>query len=697
MQERFNRYCLTKEIASKPYGSVYLAHRINHVSQKVALKIFKATSFTSEQQGQNFLQKVERIRQLKHSSIVQILDLGVEQGHPYVVREYLTSSSLRHRLDGLSPQRLDLQEVLSIIFQIGQALSYAHEHNILHGNLKPENIFFKDDGEVLLTDFGLTSFTDMTKLDDKSHRQTTSYLAPEQLVGSITEKSDQYALACLAYELITGCAPFSAQSFSLVVSPLSLDGGPTKASERQESDHGDQTGLVQAESACENNQCPDYGKVGGSNIRKFGKTRKGVQRWQCKTCQMTWSASSMSAKQQRDLIPLTDLVPNLPEPIEEVMLKAMAKDPSERYADISIFLRTLQVALLLPTPAFTDSMIASPVTPLATSIMMPFEKTQSEAPLTAPLLERWKYMQNDYHASKILAISNSDTYHPNKPTAIPNSDTYHPSKPTAIPNSDTYHPNRPTPIPNSGTYHPNKPVTKPKIDAYRANKDLIETLPEGRPPQPSQPLAPTLWLAFALSGIALLLGTVVLYALVPSHSPGSSKHVNSSPTVQPPVQVSKVTTVKPPVQITTVTTATPTTVSTQPKILPSLSNNCTGPGWSRPSNNANNDYPDNAYYVVTLNGDASCYKANWVIPTGPTVGQTCDFVTLFTRGTNAQVIYTFITNTGTKIPFNVNITSPVWMTFSSLADITSIQLVAQGNHQSGTTMSAGPFTTTNCH
>ena len=67
-----------------------------------------------------------------------------------MVRKYFASGSLRHRLDGLSPQRLDLQEALSIIFQIGQALFYAHERYIIHGNLKPENIFFNDDGEVLL-------------------------------------------------------------------------------------------------------------------------------------------------------------------------------------------------------------------------------------------------------------------------------------------------------------------------------------------------------------------------------------------------------------------------------------------------------------------------------------------------------------------------------------------------------------------
>src|SRR5437762_2621378 len=134
MQERFHQYCLTKEIASTPSGSVYLAHHVNQISQKVVLKVFEAAYFTSEQQSQNFLQQVERIRQLKHSSIVPILDLGVEQGKPYAVREYLASNSLRHRLDDTSAQRLILHEALMIIFQVGQALSYAHQHGILHGN-----------------------------------------------------------------------------------------------------------------------------------------------------------------------------------------------------------------------------------------------------------------------------------------------------------------------------------------------------------------------------------------------------------------------------------------------------------------------------------------------------------------------------------------------------------------------------------
>lgn len=227
----------------------------------------------------------------------------------------------------------------------------------------------------------------------------------------------------------------------------------------------------------------------------------------------------MEAKHHTGLIPLSDLVPNLPEPIEEVVLKALAKDPAERYADITIFLRALQIALLLPTSVSTNSLIVSPITPLLRNMTEPLENTENEAPFSTHFFERWKDVQNDYQASKVLALPNSDTYHSDKPVAIPNSSTYHTEKTVATPNSDTY--------------HTSKPITKPKINAYRAKKDLVEALPEGRHPQVSKPLPPTLWLAFALSGIVLLLGTVILYTLVPLRSPGSTGPVKSRLTVVP--------------------------------------------------------------------------------------------------------------------------------------------------------------------
>jgi len=139
--------------------------------------------------------------------------------------------------------------------------------------------------------------------------------------------------------------PFSAQNFPSI--------------ERDESGDIDQVVQAQVPSFCENTQCPDYGKVRRENLRKFGKTRRGTQRWQCKTCQATLTFSPMSAKRHTKLpVSPSDLVPDLPRLIETVVLKAMAQDPSERYTDVSQFLRTLQVASVSPSYLVSRSRVA---------------------------------------------------------------------------------------------------------------------------------------------------------------------------------------------------------------------------------------------------------------------------------------------------------------------------------------------------
>jgi len=312
MQERFNQYYLTERLASKPLRSVYLAHRVSDASQKVVVKLFDATCLNLDQESESLLQKVKWAKQFKHSHIVPVFDLGVEQGQPYVVSKYLSTGSLRYSLDRLSPQHLDLQESLRIIFQVGQALCYAHQHNILHGNIKPENIFFNKQRKVFLADFRLTSFINVTKLNYKSDPHTTCYMAPEQFSGTISEKSDQYALACLAYELITGRAPFSAQGFSSMW------------------------------------------------------TKQNTQR----------------------AILLSDLVPDLPEQAEEVVLKAMAKDPSERYANISIFIRALEALSLLPTSVSASPPIVAP-SPGRTGVADPLMyKYVASAPPPMPQMQQ---------------------------------------------------------------------------------------------------------------------------------------------------------------------------------------------------------------------------------------------------------------------------------------------------------------------
>lgn len=476
MRKCLNQYCPTRQIASKPSGSVYLAYHASNVSQEVTLETFDATCCTFDQPTENFLQQVGRIKQLRHSSIVPILDLGIEQGQAYVVRKYLGNDSLRDRLDYLLPQRLSLQEALTIIFQVGQVLCYAHGHDVLHGNLKPETIFFNGNGEILLSDFGLANFIDVTKLFHKSDVQTLSYIAPEQFVGSISRQSDQYALACLAYELITGHVPFSTQSFSSIVSFPPVDGESERAIEGKGSADTNEAVLDQIGSFCKNSQCPDYGKIGRGNIRKYGKTRRGEQRWQCKTCQMTWSSSSLSAKHGTTLPVLpSDLVPSLPRAIEEAVLKAMAKDPSERYASVALFLRALQTTSLLPLSMVSGHpLTTASFSTFVTTAAKPFETMGSEVPPATRLLERSEHVHNEYSESKAAMTPAGETY--------------------------------------------------------------VEALPQARRSHPGKPLPPSLWLAFALSGLIVLLGTVILYALVPLRSPGSPNSGKSLPTAQPSVQ-----------------------------------------------------------------------------------------------------------------------------------------------------------------
>jgi serine/threonine protein kinase len=601
MQERFNQYYLTEQLASKPLRSVYLAHRVNDASQKVVVKLFDAACLNLEEESESLLHKVEWTKQFKHAHIVPVVDLGIEQGQPYVVSKYLGSGSLRHRMNRLSPQRLDLQEALRIIFYVGQALCYAHEHNILHGNIKPENIFFNKQGKVFLADFRLASFINVTKLNYKSDPHTTCYMAPEQFSGTMSEKSDQYALACLAYELITGRAPFSAQGFF-----------------------------------------------------------------------------SMWAKQNTQYAaPLCDLVPNLPEPIERTVLKGMAKDASDRYANVSTFLRDLETISLSPASLSTSvssrTLIAptsntlttrgtealdiretDPVlvtrlskAPLATRLLDRSEHLNhghntsknrdastepldvretdpalvtrlSKAPLATRLLDRSEHLNHDHSTSKTrdAATEPLDTIETetdpalvthlgknplatrllDRPEHINHNHSTSKTRDAATEPLDTIETetdpalvarlgknplatrllDRPEHINHdhstsktrdaatepldtietetdpalvarlSKTPVPTRLLDRPEHGKHDHNTSKtqetlpreahVDSLPIGRLPQPGKPVTPTLWLAFALSSIVILLGTVILYAIVPLRSSPASfnKSVKSSPVMPKP-------------------------------------------------------------------------------------------------------------------------------------------------------------------
>ena len=231
MSEKFRQYNLIETLSKKYSHTTHLASPIDEPKRQVVLTIFNALLFRFPHECESLLQKVQRIKQLQHPYLVSLLETGIEKERPFVVREYLPHGSLRSNLKDISPKRLLLRDALSIVLQVGEALAYAHGHNIIHSNVKPENILLDSNAQALLADFYLVSRKDALVRDQASEKYAFCYMAPEQFAGVCDARSDQYSLGCVAYELITGRVPFPPQTLTSMMGGYSNNGQPAPLSE----------------------------------------------------------------------------------------------------------------------------------------------------------------------------------------------------------------------------------------------------------------------------------------------------------------------------------------------------------------------------------------------------------------------------------------------------------------------------------
>jgi serine/threonine protein kinase len=206
-------YRVGAEISTTSLSCVYWGEQDTPTERIVAIKLWHALHLSPHKQHQ-FLQEVRLLKMLKHPHLLPILDSGIDEDMPYLVTAYAARGSLRDRIEEQPPRPVPLQEALTILSQVGQALQYVHQLHLTHANLTPENMLFSAQGEALLADL-----TVRTLLEDSSsvyphHVRKACYMAPEQFQGVVSAASDQYALGCLAYELLTGRVPFTASDFS---------------------------------------------------------------------------------------------------------------------------------------------------------------------------------------------------------------------------------------------------------------------------------------------------------------------------------------------------------------------------------------------------------------------------------------------------------------------------------------------------
>ena len=208
------RYRIVEAISTGGLGRVYKAVD-TRLQRLVALKVLPVTP--DAESRQRFLQESQVLASLSHPNIVQIYDVGEANDYLYLAVEYVEGRTLRQIM--VDAQRLDLDYILEITFQVSVALGYAHRRGIIHRDIKPENIMISIDGRVLLLDFGLAIAPgEATITHAGTIVGTVAYMSPEQLLGRpVDARSDIFALGLVFYELLTGRRAFSAESLPTLI------------------------------------------------------------------------------------------------------------------------------------------------------------------------------------------------------------------------------------------------------------------------------------------------------------------------------------------------------------------------------------------------------------------------------------------------------------------------------------------------
>ena len=263
-----DRYKIIRTIGEGGMANVYLAHD-TILNRDVAVKVLRGDLADDEKFIRRFQREAIAASSLTHPNIVEIYDVGEDDGNYYIVMEYVDGKTLKNLIKKRGA--LTLPEVVDIMLQLTSAIACAHESFIIHRDIKPQNVLILDNGVAKITDFGIAMALNSNELTQtNSVMGSVHYLPPEQANGTgATMKSDIYSLGILMYELLTGKVPFKGEN-----------------------------------------------------------------------------AVEIAIKQMKDDIPsITEDHPEIPQSIENIVLKACAKNPDNRYDNVMDMYKDIEVAL----------------------------------------------------------------------------------------------------------------------------------------------------------------------------------------------------------------------------------------------------------------------------------------------------------------------------------------------------------------
>jgi serine/threonine protein kinase len=203
-------YRIERLIAEGGMGAVYEASHLR-IPKKFAIKFLKVSLLDNSVALLRFRREAEVVATLDHPHIVSLLDYNItSDGVPYTILEYLEGE---HLGDRVSRGRLPLVDIVRIVDAVCSALSAAHQKGVIHRDLKPENVILCTAGAIKVVDFGIAKLRGGQELTAfNSILGTITYMAPEQLIaGQIDARADQFAIAAMTYEMLSGEMPFGSE------------------------------------------------------------------------------------------------------------------------------------------------------------------------------------------------------------------------------------------------------------------------------------------------------------------------------------------------------------------------------------------------------------------------------------------------------------------------------------------------------
>jgi serine/threonine protein kinase len=207
-----SEYLLLQCISKGGIADVYRAHQIGEEHYEVAVKVFRTGFAQRESFREYFMTEAEKIGQFEHPNILPFLEIGEGEGLLYSVTPLVPTGTLEELLRRVGGKLTAIQ-ALKILQQLCSAVQYAHERDVIHGNIKPTNIFVAADSKMLLSDFGIVrGYDDSQQSLTRVGWGSAEYAAPEQSLGVLRRASDIYSLGVLLFRILTGKPPFTGQT-----------------------------------------------------------------------------------------------------------------------------------------------------------------------------------------------------------------------------------------------------------------------------------------------------------------------------------------------------------------------------------------------------------------------------------------------------------------------------------------------------